>query len=152
MNKVRTATQSRYVKAKRMGVSLVCGCLLIFGALLSFCGCKKVNPNVTLTSMPVSITDCEPDKDPINVHSNDTVVWFPKDNSYVITFEPKNYPGTSNAIPVPPPLPVPKGQQTSESLNLPNNCTRKGCYFEYEISEGGKVCNDPGVHVIPGGP
>lgn len=158
MTKIRIAVQLWYEKTKvRKGLQSF-GCLLILGALFDGSSCDQnkggVRPRATVTNMPVKIKDCEPEtgKDPITVHKGFPVDWLATDDTYVIHFEPKYYPGTTNPITVPSDQQLPKGATTSQPLSLPDNCAKKGCYFKYDILDStGKICNDPGVHVIPTG-
>jgi hypothetical protein len=177
MTKIRIAVQSWCGESKLRKVSQSFGCLLLLGALLDGSSCNhdknlSGGSRVTLTNMPVKITNCVPTDDLITTDTTHDVVWKSADNhDYTITFDQKtdlNNSPQNDITPFPnsnPPhsLPVPaNGTATWPTSNTPTNCSivttstggtkQAGCYYKYSIAfTGGSVCNDPGVHVIPTG-
>jgi len=150
-----------------MKVSKTWGCFLLLGAMLTFSGCEQImkvfgigGGRTTTTRMPVSINGCAV-ADPITVHTGDPVTWSFSDNSYVITFDqkfdPNSNPPNKNITPPPGSLTSPTPTTFKwDTSNTPTDCSvsttihnNQGCYFKYSISVGGRVCNDPGVHVVP---
>jgi hypothetical protein len=138
------------MKTSKIWTSFVC-----VAALLILASCTKVKPPDTGRldkTEGVTISDCEPSKDPIKLPKGGIVKWTPQDADYVITFEPKSYPSTGKPITVPGPLSLPKGVTTSQTLDLAADCTsKKGCYYKYDITQvPDKIpCYDPGIHIVP---
>ena len=165
MTKIKMAVQPWYLKPKRTKLSQTCVCLLLFAALFNFGGCKPkpgpIHPR-TVTATPVLIANCYPQADPIVVKKGSPVTWTFSDNTYSITFEQKYDLNVSPPLNITPPsnsISVSPGSVQWDTSNAYTDCSigtttgqNAGCYYKYSISVGNKVCNDPGVHVIPGGP
>jgi len=160
-----------------MKISRMWSCLLLLGAVLNFSGCDQIvkffgggggggggGVALHVTTATVSIKGCrvvDPSTgtglDPIIEKPGTPVTWNFSDNTYVITFDTKLDTNNSGKD-ITPIVTYP----TSHSANWANagtpfdcsidNTTRqnKGCYFKYNIAVSGqKVCNDPGVQIIP---
>jgi len=154
-----------------MKFSRMWSCLLLLAAVLNFSGCDQIvkffgggGGPFHITTATVSIKGCrvvDPTTagavDPIVEHPGTPVTWNFSDNTYVITFDTK-YDPNSPANNITPSVTYPTSQSANwANANTPTDCSidnstskNKGCYFKYNIAvKGGKVCNDPGVQVIP---
>jgi len=161
--------RSWYGEARLMKVSKTWSCLLLLGAVLNLSGCQQIlkilgigrdDHNITPTSLPVSISKCAvvgAGNDPIIEHTGIPVTWkFSDGIVYVISIDAK----TDQNTPTPPistsVTNTLSGAQWDNAVT-PTDCsidiaTHKGtgCYFKYNIAvKGGKVCNDPGIQIIP---
>lgn len=158
MTKIKIAVQSMYRKAKITNAYQISSCLLLLVTTLVFSTCDRnnVGPDggkAKATPVPVSIKGCVPydsnnnELYTIRVYQSKGVDWTTDSNDYQITFDQKIVP-----FPVTlPNIPLPKNKTTHWPTNaVPVNCTSKGCYYKYNIYQGGTLCNDPGVLVQPG--
>lgn len=155
-----------------MKVSRTWSCLLLLGAVLNFSGCDQIMKIFGsrgggargITTVPVSINGCnvvDPITggvvDPIIEHPGVPVTWSFSDKTYVINFDTKYDPNNpSKDITPSVTYPTPKTAKW-DNAGTPTDCSidtttnkDKGCYFKYNIAiKGRKVCNDPGVQIIP---
>jgi hypothetical protein len=93
----------------------------------------------------VTVTDCQPSEDPVEVALDDTVQWDfgpSASRNYAIHFTDRSPFST---------LDPPIGQSHKVKGHFWCNSLGIHCYYEYVITkDGGKTCKDPGVHVGPG--
>jgi len=110
-------------------------------AAISSCGPSAKRAPLDRT---VTVTNCKPDQDPVEVIVNDTVQWNfgPSPPTYAIHFTSRT-PFSTNDPPI--------GQKNKVEGDFWCNNFGVGCYYEYVITkDGGKPCADPGVHVGSG--
>jgi hypothetical protein len=108
-------------------------------AAISSCGPA---PALVPANHPVTVTNCKPSQDPVEVQLNDTVQWTAP--TYAVHFKSRTPFSTKD-----PPI----TQQNLVKGDFWCNHFDLGCYYKYVITEnGGKICADPGVHVGSGRP
>ena len=150
-----------------MKVLRMWSCLPLLVAVLNFSGCDQLvkifgggRPHpLTPTKLPVSINDCAvaTADDPIVEHPNTAVTWnFSDGKDYKITIDSKVDQNTTPPTPIPNSVTNLSTGAQWDNASTPTDCsinitTHKGtgCYLKYNISLGGKVCNDPGIQIIP---
>ena len=94
----------------------------------------------------VTVTNCKPDQDPVEVIVNDTVQWnfVPSPLTHAVHFKTRT-PFSTNDPPI--------AHKNTVKGDFWCNILGAGCYYEYVITkDGGKTCADPGVHVGSGSP
>jgi hypothetical protein len=149
-----------------MKLSRTWSCLLLLGAVLSLSGCDQILKIFgiggggvhTTTTVPVSINRCAvtAGNDPIIEHPGTPVTWNFSDQTYVITIDTKIDQNINPPTTIAPSVTNTSSGAKWDNANTPTDCStdtttnkKKGCYFKYNISAGGKVCNDPGIQIIP---
>jgi hypothetical protein len=123
------------------------GLCLITTALISGSSCSVSSANRPPIDKVVTVTNCQPDQDPVEVARKDTVKWDfgpPSAHTYEVHFKTRT-PFSTKDPPIAQKNPVKGDFWCTASFGTK-------CYYEYVITkDGGKLCADPGVHVGPGG-
>ncbi len=134
----------------------ICTCLLLCISSVTFVGCDKMNKGGggTLTSNTITITNCVPDKDTLNVHDKDSVTWIP-DDAYQITFLPTATPSGPKVPTSSASFPVTHGISAPQFIRGPSDCSTAGCYYKYSLTRiknsvpDPSPCLDPGIRIVP---
>ncbi len=109
----------------------------------------------------IHISGCDTPDEPKG-HKSDSIVFRP-DATYHVKFSPAHSPTQGDLYPLPRndnPADnefdiTPTGSNEFQ-LTGPNDCSKKGCYYRYtlrQIVNGTPepvLCNDPGIHIVPG--
>ena len=136
----------------------ICGCLLLFIFCITFVGCEKENKSDgrgIANSNTITITNCVPDKDTVNVHDKDSVTWIP-DDAYQITFLPTATPSGPKVPTSSGSFPVTHGISAPQIIRGPSDCSTAGCYYKYSLTRikngvpDPSPCLDPGIRIVPG--
>ena len=123
------------------------GLCLITVALVGVSSCSLSSTNRVPIDKVVTVKNCQPDQDPVEVAVEDTLTWdfgSSSGHTYAVHFKTRTPFSTAD-----PP--------TAEKNKVKGDfwCTvsfGRKCYYEYVITKDrGKACVDPGVHVGPGG-
>lgn len=124
----------------------LCVCLLVFVTLFIF-GCSKKGGK-NLKQVPVTLSNCKANPDPVYVNNGDKIDWEASDgHDYTISFADKSEP-------TPNPFKVHHGASNPAHPVMGNKgCTpqNNGHYCKYSLTMDNQstACADPGLHVTP---
>jgi hypothetical protein len=133
-----------------MSTFRICGCCLLFLALLSTLGCSLVKGFIESFASPVQVTinaDCSVHPDTQTVYIDRKLKWTPPDpnHSYVAHFPPTKTPFYYSSV-----SDVPAGH--AQKVTGDTQCdahNSSACDFPYVVFKDGQKCGDPIIHVTP---
>lgn len=130
-----------------MRLVINCPVVVALALLLSGCTASYKMKGAERAASVVTINNCVADPDTVAVHENDSVHWEvpPTDlHTYTVQFQRSPFAESTASV-------------STASQDKPHQAKRdfwcKGfgaCKYAYTVTpNGGPVCPDPGVHVIP---
>jgi hypothetical protein len=130
-----------------MRLVINCPVAIALAVLLSGCSANYKMKGAERPAPVVAINNCQADPDTVVIHENDSVQWqvsSTDSHTYTVQFQRSPFAESTASV-------------SNASQDKPHQAKRDfwcktfgACKYAYTVTpNGGPVCPDPGVHVIP---